>query len=409
METEAQPFIAEALKHIQALSEGIGGRGSCTPSERAAADYAVDRLRALGAQDIRTEPFRAIPSTYTPYALAFTAALLGSLLALILSFLNAPYGRFGFILGAILNLLGMWGMLAETEFASSWVRWISPRAESQYVSGLIPPQGEVRKRVILCAHLDTHRTPVFYSSDTWYALFNTLVALAFLSMLAGTVILCLAAFATWPWVRWVSLGLVPVQVFSLAMCLHADRTPFSPGANDNASGVAAILALAQRLSGARLSHTEVHLAFTGCEEVGDYGFCAYLDAHAARLGSEAIYIVLDEVALGQLKFLTSDGLLLKRKTHPEALRLARQVQAANPQLKVIEGPGVAYTDALLATRRGLVALTLCTIPPAGSMAQSHWHQMTDTLEHINIDDLANTMEFTWSLLQVIDKASPDTP
>lgn len=48
----------------------------------------------------------------------------------------------------------------------------------------------------------------------------------------------------------------------------ADATPFSPGANDNASGVAVVLELARRLARDRLRQTEVWLAFTDGEEVG---------------------------------------------------------------------------------------------------------------------------------------------
>jgi hypothetical protein len=390
--------IQKALAHIHYLSESIGGRGSCTTEERQAGEYVARQLRALSMKDVRSQDFEAVPSTYWGFALSFAAALTGSVLVVLVG------GKGVLALASILSAAGVWGMLAETEFATSWVRWTLPRKPSQNVSGTIPPAGEVRRRVVLCAHVDSHRTPVFYSSNQWYMAFGFLVGLAFLSMAAGAALFGLGAAFGWVWVRWIAIGLAAVQLFGIVLCLHADFTPYSPGANDNASGVAVALMIAARLRQNPLAHTEVHFAFTGCEEVGDYGIAAYLDANAAHLGQDAFYVVLDEVGLGQLKYLSSDGLLLKHRTHPRALEIAREAVRRLPDLKAIEGAGLAYTDALQATKRGLIALTVCTVPAPKSGVESHWHRMTDRVETLNPDDLAATLQFTWTLLQVVDEA-----
>jgi hypothetical protein len=393
----------KTLETLRFLSQKIGGRGSCTLQERNAGDYIADQLRALGVGDVRSETFQAIPSTYWPFAIAFAAALTGSLLVLALG------GRDVLILALILNALGVWGMLAETELAPSWVRWVLPRQPSLNVSGSIASKGDLRQRVILCAHLDTHRTPVFYSSSRWYALFGFLVGLAFLSMVAGTLVYGAAVALAWSDYRWASLALIPIQAVSLIVCLQADFTPFTPGANDNASGVAAALTLAKRLTRNPLKNTEVHLVFTGCEEVGAQGMAAYLDQHASQLGPEALYVILDEVGSGTLKLLTSDGLLLKHKTHRQALEIARRTAQTLPGIKVLEGPGLAYTDALQATKRGLVALTLCAVPTPESGFESHWHQISDTLENLQLEDLENAMAFAWALLQQVDRPAEAPP
>jgi Peptidase family M28 len=391
--------LSRMLEDIRRLSETTGGRGSCTPGEHQAGEYAAEQLRQLGLQDVQIEQFLSIPSTYWPFGLAFAAALTGSLISLIYS------GAGALLLGALFNGLGLWAMLAETEFASSWTHWILPKLNSQNVTARIPPSGQVKARAVLCAHIDSHRTPVFYSSNTWYILFSALIALTFLSMLVGTVGFSLGALLSWQWVRWFGLLVGVVQVFALGMCLHADFTPFSPGANDNASGVAVTLALAQQLLEKPLAHTEVHLALTGCEEVGAYGMAAYLEAHAGQLGPETVYIILDQVGAGRIKFLTADGLLLKHKTHPQALELARDIVARKPGLGAYEGVGLAYTDALRATKRGLIALTLCTVPADEAQSGSNWHQMTDTLEHVIPEDLEKTYQFTLEILQSVGRGS----
>ena len=238
----AQDGAARALEHVRALAGEIGPRGSCTAAEERAAAYAADRMRSLGLQGVAVEPFRGSPSTYRPYALAFATALLAALLALLL-----PGEGLALAAAAVLSGLGAWGMLRETDLAGNWLRRLLPAGRSRNAVGIVPPSGEVRRRAVLCAHLDTHRTPIFYSSPAWQRLFSLLVGAAFASLAAGALLYALGAALGWSWVRWPGLAAAAVQLVALALCLHADRTPFSPGANDNASGVGVALALAARL------------------------------------------------------------------------------------------------------------------------------------------------------------------
>ena len=390
-------YTTSALSHIFHLSERIGGRGSCTVNERQAGEYAAGELMAMGMSGVDQEPFKAIPATYWPFALGFAASLAGTLLALLAG------GRAALTAAASLNLLGVWAMLAETEFTNHWARWFLPRRPSQNVTGVIPSKKTVQARVVLCAHLDTHRTPVFFSSQVWYSVFSLLLTLTFLSMAAGAVVFGLGAILAWPAARWIALFAFPMQVFSLAMCLHADFTPYSPGANDDASGVGVILGLVQRLLVERLENTQVHLAFTGCEEVGSYGIQAYLDRHSQELGDQVVYIILDEVGIGKIKYLTADGLVLKHKTHPRALALGREISATHPDLQVVERTGLAYTDALSVTKRGLAALTVCTEVDPKAEKVSHWHQMSDTIETLQPETLDRAHKFIWEILQKIDQ------
>jgi hypothetical protein len=78
--SQPEEHTRRALEHIRHLSQAIGGRGSCTPAERQAAAYAAEQMHRLGVSDARLEPFQGAPSTYRPYALAFAAALLSTVL-----------------------------------------------------------------------------------------------------------------------------------------------------------------------------------------------------------------------------------------------------------------------------------------------------------------------------------------
>jgi hypothetical protein len=395
--SQPNEYTQKAIEHIRHLSEAIGGRVSCTPAERRAAEYVADQMRLLGVSDVRLEPYEGAPSTYRPYALAFTSALAGTLLVWLVA------GRGIRAVAAVLSGLGGWGMLAETDFATNWMRWLVPRVSSQNAVGVIPPTGQVWYRVLLSAHLDTHRTPILYSTKTWHRWFGFLVAGALVSMAVGAVVYGLGAAFDWPWVRWTGLAATVIEIVALSFCLQADFTPFSPGANDDASGAGVILAMAERLSQEPLVHTGVWLALTGCEEVAAYGMAAFLDAHQAELGDDAVYIVLDQVGLGRLSYLTADGLIVKRKTHPRALELVQQAKAALPELEVDGHVGIAYTDAAVATKRSLIALTVDALPPPGVEDAMHWHQMSDTLDHVDPQVLAEAYASTWRILQQSDQ------
>jgi hypothetical protein len=78
-------------------------------------------------------------------------------------------------------------------------------------------------------------------------------------------------------------------------------------------------------------------------------------------------------------------------------------------MKILEGPGLAYTDALQATKRGLIALTLCTIPDPLTGDESHWHRMSDTDENIHVEDIENCLTFVWTLLQQLDRQGAAQP
>ncbi len=390
-----QTYTQYSLEHIRYLAETIGGRGSCTAEAQKAGEYIHNELIKLGASEVGYESFEGRTSTYRPFLAVFAAALLGSLLGLTVG------ERWALGTGALLNLMGVWGMLAETEFKNHWARWFSPKALTQNVVGSIAPVREGKNRIVLCAHYDTHRTPVFYSTARWQRLFGVLVSGAFVSMAVGALLFGLGTLFGWEGLRWSAVILAPVQFFVLGLVASADLTPFSPGANDNASGVGVILGLAKRLVEEPLGHTQVNLVFTDCEETGAHGMTAYLDRHMEELGDPAVYIILDEVGTGQVKYISNDGLVIKHPTHPAALELERKA-ASVLERGVLEMPGTAYNDALPATLRGLVAVTVCAMTPEYASTGTHWHQMTDRFEYIEEECLEDAHAFTWEILQMID-------
>lgn len=392
--SRSEQYTQSALRHLHHLTVEIGERGSTTPQERRAAEYALRVFENLKLE-ARMESFRSGRSTYYPFVLAFGLPLLA---ALFYAITRQPAAA---LATAFLSALGAWGMFSELDLGDNWMRRLLPTGGSQNVTGVVPPRQEARRRIVLAAHIDTHRTPVFYSSTAWHRIFVTLVSAAFVSLVLGTVIYLLLAISGWGWLHILAAAAAAVQIFALAMCLHADLTPYTPGANDNGSGTATVLALAERLQKEPLRNSEVWLVTDGCEEVGCYGAAALVDAHADEL-RQAYLIAVDIVGVGDPAFLASDGLLKKYPVDAQMLSIARQVVAGRPELQVFEHPGLAYTDAALFLKRGYRAFTVDALPRA-ALGGSGWHQMGDTYEKIDPDCLRRAHEFIWEMLQQIDR------
>jgi hypothetical protein len=274
--------MPSTMEHVAALSVTIGPRGSTTEAERAAADYAAEVFRALGLTPC-VEPFVSATSAWRPYAIATG----GMLLMVPLFFLG---GRWIAALGTFLLILCT---VLELTFTPNPLRLLVPKGRSQNVYAILPPAGPVRQRVILCGHLDTHRTPWAFSSPRALALYRTLVTLGLPGAAGMGVLFGIGAWTGDP--RWGWPALLPALLLAavFAMAVQADLTPYTHGANDNATGAGMVLALAERLRREPLRHTEVWALCTGCEEVGAYGAAAFVRRH--RDLGRPIFIVLDTV------------------------------------------------------------------------------------------------------------------
>jgi hypothetical protein len=387
------------MEYIRYLAETIGPRGSTTAGERLAARYAAQVLRDAGLEPV-TEPFTSARSAWYPYALFAGLMLVSDILFLV-------GGRWGAIVALVLGLLSLASVLLELAFRPNPLRRLLPKGESQNVWVRLPPRDEPRERVVLLGHLDTHRTPLAFSTDGWLKLFSSLVPIGLVSAVLLIVLFAIGSFALgWLWrVLSISFALVALGVFLLT--LQADFSPYTAGANDNATGAGIVLSVAGRLAGEPLAHTAVWAVLSGCEEVGCYGADAFAQAHRHELVDEegrAAWISLDTVggAGAQPGYVKRETFLLTSPSDPELLELAARVAARHPELDVRarDFPG-AYTEGAIGFKHGFRVLTLMESPQRGVL--SEWHRPTDVMENLDPDVVEQTETFLWELLQEMDR------
>jgi len=256
------------VAHLQVLARAPRAAGSA--EEREAREYCAGVLRDLGFErSIESFSYSAFPGRYgTPVAGAIAAAsvLVAFWLATVEGAPRAAAIAFG--AGLLLLVLFVWIMLGDGVLDLPWLR----------VAGenLIARRGDAPPRVWLVAHVDSKSQPL-----------PTQLRMAGIAILATSVVLTIVALALTLgtdspriilWMLCAALAAVGGRA-ALASVVRND----SPGAVDNASGVAAVLAAAGLLD----RTAAVGVLIPSAEELGLAGARAWVRAH----GGERAYVM----------------------------------------------------------------------------------------------------------------------
>lgn len=385
------------FRHIDHLARGIGPRGSATAAEAQAAEYAHETFSRAGLEP-QVERFQSAVSAWWLFALACALALL--------AFAVYPLaGRISAAVALVVSAIAVSAAAREIHLRDNALRLLLPRRESQNVWAAVPASGDVRRKIIVVGHLDTHRTPLLFRSRGWLQLMHVLVPAGFVAMVALVVLFAVGVFLQTRIIYAVSFAPAVVVIPLLLFTLQADLTPYTAGANDNASGAGLLLALAETLPRQPLQHTELWLVATGCEEVGCYGAVAFIRAHEAELRDAAV-LVVDSIGGGGSGpcYLRSEGMVLPHEYDPDLLSLADGIAAERPELGAYSRSMTeAYTEGLPALQAGLHTMTLCGFTPDGELP--NWHQSTDTVDNIDREVLARNYAFIRELLLRVDAGS----
>jgi len=379
--------MSKAMEHIRYLVDVVGYRDPTSEGERWASKYIQGVMDKAGLEN-QVETFRSPRTFGYAYMFIFGVSVLGGLLA-------CSCGFTAFVLTVLAAVL-----LYGENTCRGWVSRILPREESQNVVGRIPPRGEERRKVVLSAHYDTSRSGLLFHPRV-VGRFRTLSMLTFLAVfglpvfivLGGLFWSCLFGFlrgvaALWLVVMW-------------GLLLHREVYGMNLyGANDNASGVGVALSLAGKLAAKPLQNTEVWVAATGSEEAGLTGMTAFLARHRNEL-EDALIVNLDHVGVGQIKYVTGEGMIKALPSDPELLMLSAEVVRENPDLSPVPHEyRTCPSDAYAALVRGYRAMSIVALDEDGVVPNWHWE--TDRIENLEERNLEDVERFVEILLEKID-------
>jgi hypothetical protein len=386
------------LKHVKFLAEDIGPRGSTTQKEREAAEYCHQVFSDLHITP-QMETFRSAKSFYQPHLLASSFLILAVVL-------YPLAGRISAIIAALISLSAYASQMLELSFRDNIFRRLVPKGDSQNAFAVMPPKGEHKGDLVLIGHVDSHRTPLVFSSPTWLKVFQALMTIVFLLASTQVVLYIIGIFTLWSWIWPVTILTAIGELIFAAVYIQADRTPFSAGANDNATSAGLLLTLAQHFQNEPLQNTRVWLVCTGCEEVQHYGAIDFFRRHTSELRNP-VAVAFEMLGCAGPSWITKEGVIIPFHSDRKLVQLAEQVAEAHPYLGAHSGQiGGANTEMADALRAGIPAIALNGMGQKGEPL--YWHTVEDTYDKMDPEVMERAYEFVWEYIQAIDSMHSQT-
>jgi len=393
MNGDGVPPLSRWLEHVRVLAEEIGPRGSTTEAERQGSEYCQRVLSDLGCQP-QMETFQSARSIYQPHFLAMVIILA--------AFIIYPWaGQTSAVIALLLSVVAIASQLLELSFRDNLLRRLVPKGSSQNVVATIPAAGKGRQDLVLIGHVDSHRTPLIFKSAGWIAAFKIFISISFVLLLAQAILYLLGVIFQWAWIWPATFPTAVVAILWIINSLQADSTPFSAGANDNATGAGLVLTLAEQLRNDPLQNMRIWLVCTGCEEVQHYGAADFFQRHRDELHKASV-VVFESLGCAGPAWLTKEGVLVPFHADPNLVSLAEKVARENPALGAypvaVSGGNTEMADAMLA---GWPAITIGGIGPKGELP--YWHQVGDTFDKMDPEVMDRAYSFVWSYIQELDQ------
>ncbi len=249
--------------------------------------------------------------------------------------------------------------------------------------------------------MDSQRTPFVFRSPAWVKVYDRFTTIAFAGFLWQTVVFALAVFIplSWAWPAAIP-GAVSAALLA-ALCIQAECTPFTAGANDNASAVGMVLTLARHFARAPLERTRVLAVVTGCEEVQHYGMADFYRRHRAEL-KDPRAIVFEMLGCAGPSWIVKEGIIVPFRPDPSLVALVEKLAAENPAWQAypssISGGNTEMADAV---RAGVPTIALGGKTREGVLP--FWHQPSDTFDKMDPGVMARTWDLTLALIREIDR------
>ncbi len=387
------------------------GRGAGSDAERRAANWLASEL-AAGGRDSRLEPFWCRPNWALTHLWHVALALAGSVVAV-----SSPK------VGGVLVLIALLSVLADAVTGRSLGRRLSPERASQNVisAGSRDEAGDRadgeradggRVRLLLTANYDAGRAGLAYRR----ALRRPFIRANELIGAAGP-----------GWVGWLTIALVWLLavaiarvggagggaigalqliptvglVLAAALLIELLTSDHGPAANDNASGVAAAIALARALDSGPARNLAVEVVLTGASDGDGLGLTRHLRARRkTHTRTNTVVLGLAAGGGGGARWWVSDGTLVPRRYFAALRELCERVAREESYLDAKPHRDRGAGPALPARSMALPAIAIGCRDRDGLATRSHTH--ADTAENIDEDALDGLVSYGLLVVDAID-------
>ncbi len=377
-------------------------RTPCSPGERQAAEWLADRLQAVAGTEVALDPepsWGPFPPTATGLGLLGVAGAM-----LVLGGRRAA--------GALLAAGSFAGIVDEAQNGPRILRRaVRRRRKTVNVIARLGEDTGAGTLVVL-AHHDAPQTGLLFDQTLQRRLYE--LAPEVLERvktsppqwwlgLAGP--LCTAFAALGSRRGFARAGLL---IGALGAALVADvwRSPTVAGANDNLSGVAALVALAELLHQRPLSGMRVLLISCGAEETLQDGVRAMIARHRDELVAGRTWFVnLDTIGSPHLVMLEGEGPIWMEQYAGPWLRDLLAACAQRLEIPLERGfQARASTDSIIPSRAGYPIATLLSI--TDWRAPANYHLQSDVPANLDYDTVADATRLVHELAVALAE-SPD--
>ena len=365
--------LREVIEALAPLERGAGSEG-----ERDAAHWIAERLSAAGAP-----------------AVVETAEFRGDWAALIASLAGAA--AVGGAIGATRRGRGIGAVIAATAAAliaddvSNGLRpYRKAMRSEQDTWNIVAEAGdrEAERTLVVLAHHDAAHSGAIFDPSLGEKVLDkipgiverrdTSLPLWWLAM-AGP---ALATVGSASGRRGIAVAGAALSALSAASFADIQRSPIVPGANDNLSAVATLVALAEALRERPLEGLRVQLVSCGAEEELQGGIYGYCERHLAAMDRERTWVLNIETVGGPaLALVEGEGCFVMEDYYDRPFRelIGRVAERDGTPLR----RGMrsrASTDSVIPSRMGVPTATVVSIDRFKAL--SNYHLMSDTPENV---------------------------
>jgi acetylornithine deacetylase/succinyl-diaminopimelate desuccinylase-like protein len=370
-------LIERVVRELAAYERPSAGEG-----ERRAAEWLAGELRAAGARDVRLEEERAHGGYWWPLGLLNSAALAA-----------AARGR---RLAALVGGLAAAAIYDDVGGGRLWFRRRAlPHRSTWNVVGELGDRDAERTVVFVAHHDAAHSGLIFHPAlpraamrrmPRLHANADQSFPILYLVFL-GPLLLALWGLTGSRWLR--RAGAFLASGSAAAMADIGSRAVV-PGANDNLSAVATVVALAHELRERPPDGVRVILLSTGSEESFMEGMQGFIRRHAAALTTQSTeFVCLECVGSPRLCVVEGEG-MLRMRMYPERSRRALAAAGAAAGVELSRGlKTVAASDGLIALRAGYPTCMLGGVDETKFPANYHWR--TDTPDNLTWESVEDAV------------------
>lgn len=389
----------QARATIETVCNSFENRKAGSEQEALASAYLQSQLQDVC--EVKEEKFDVYPEAYSG---VFYVVPTIAILAYIAYFFTA-------MVSALLALVGIVVFVLQFLTNSHALDLLYKKKESRNLTAVLPPSGEVKKRVYFVANVDATREWLLK-----YRLGGTLFIATLFSLFFGLLYVFFADIARWAIIgglgsQIASGSMLIVGIVGVAFLPSYIATYFAiakkrvvTGANENMSGCAVAIEVLKALKASQtpLEHTELGVILTGSGAVGAVGARAWCESNKQAGDAKTVFVCLNTLKeVDSLGVNTREGNGLVKNDTALADFVKNCADKAAVPFKKRALP-FGHTDSAEFSRHGYSSVSVTGYNPH---APEYLHTRYDTLDNVSESCLGNAFAVCLSVVAQLDETS----